>query len=284
VSDVRYYSLRRLSPYQGTVQVVECPGFRAMSPDGTRWRVQFLNQRTRLSSYGIWRADGSGNLIETERTQPIIRALRAHPALPFPLADRLELWLLDGKDRHPLALLATTLSGRAPPAVTVPRWRASLGGEEAFHAPSLRAGGDAKDAPIAHCDVLDRCVQRAAGPQPQAQWFERSSDGSGVGLETSGLDPTLSPRKLPGNAFPPLLLREDWSTERETALVRDYHEWHAANLLTHSNLSRAKRTELEVAACRSATKLYRVRHLLPEVVNGELLQVALVEAVIRQSL
>ena len=27
VSDARYYSLRRLSPYQGTVQVVELPGF-----------------------------------------------------------------------------------------------------------------------------------------------------------------------------------------------------------------------------------------------------------------
>ena len=71
MSDARYYSLRRLSPYQGTVQVAECPGFRAMSADGSRWRVQFLNQRTRFSSYGVWRADGQGSLIETERTLEI---------------------------------------------------------------------------------------------------------------------------------------------------------------------------------------------------------------------
>lgn len=282
MSDVRYYSLRRLSPYQGTVQVVECPGFRAMSADGSRWRVQFLNQRTRFSSYGVWRADGQGSLIETERTQPILRALRERPRLPFPLADRLELWLLDAADRLPLALLTSTLPERVPPQAVALQWRAALAGDDAFAARSL-ASDDGQPSHIPHRSVLDRCVQRAAGARPQAQWFRRGVDGGGEGLDVHGLDRALSGRSLERGHFPELLLRERWENEQESALVRDYHEWHAANLLTHTDLERSTRASLERAACRQAAKLFRVRYLLPEIIDDDLVRVAMVEAVIRQS-
>lgn len=276
----RYYSLRRLSPYQGTVQVVECPGFRAMSAEGARWRVQFLNQRTRFSSYAVWRDDGQGSLIETARTAPIVQALRARPALPFPLADRLELWLLDAHERLPLALLAATLPERTPSRAVTPVWRAALAGDDAFHAPSLGAGSA---SPIPHRAVLDRCVQRAAGPRPVAQWFRRAPDGDGVGLDNGGLDACLRGRRLRAVDFPELLLRSRWDTAPERDLVRDYHEWHAPQLLTHTGLSREVRAALERAACRQASRLYRVRNLLPEVLDPEALRVALVEAVIRES-
>jgi hypothetical protein len=276
----RYYSLRRLSPYQGTVQVVECPGFRAMSADGERWRVQFLNQRTRFSTYAVWRDDGQGSLIETARTAPIVQALRARPALPFPLADSLELWLLDARERLPLALLAATLPERTPSRAVTPVWRAALAGDDAFHAPSLGAAGA---SPIPHRAVLDRCVQRAAGAQPVAQWFRRTPDGGGVGLDSAGLEARLRGRRLDAADFPELLLRTEWQTEAERNLVHDYHDWHAPQLLTHTGLSPAVRARLERAACRQASRLYRVRNLLPEVLDPEAVRVALVEAVIRQS-
>ncbi len=281
MADARYYSLRRLSPYQGTVQVAECPGFRAMSADGLRWRVQFLNQRTRFSSYGVWRADGHGSLIETERTQPIVQTLRDRAPLPFPLADRMELWLLDAEQRLPLALLASTLPERAPPQAVALSWRTALADDD-FQALSLnRADGQASHMP--HKSVLDRCVQRAAGSRPQAQWFRRDADGGGDGLEMSGLARAVAARRLERERFPPLLLREEWSSAQEQQLVRDYHEWHAANLLTHTDLPRPTRAALEHAACRQAAKLFRVRYLLPDIVDPELLRVAMVEAVIRQS-
>jgi hypothetical protein len=282
MQSVRYYSLRRLSPYQGTVQVAECPGFRAMTADGLRWRVQFLNQRTRFSSYGVWRADGQGSLIETERTQPIIQALRERPPLPFPLADRMELWLLDGGERLPIALLASALPERAPAQAVALHWRAGLVGEDEFLAPSLsRSDGQVSHMP--HRSVLDRCVQRAAGSRPQAQWFRRNPDGSGNGLEMSGLEAGLIGRRLEPQHFPELLLRAQWDSEQENLLVRDYHDWHAACLLTHTNLTHDMRAALERAACRQAAKLFRVRYLLPEIIDTELLRVAMVEAVIRQS-
>jgi hypothetical protein len=277
----RYYSLRRLSPYQGTVQVVDCPGFRAMSADGMRWRVQFLNQRTRFSSYGVWRADGHGSLIETERTQPIVAALRNRPPLPFPLADRLELWLLDAREQLPLALLASTLPERVPAHATLSQWRTALAGDDGFRAHSL--SGDDGVSHIPHRSVLDRCVQRAAGSRPQAQWFRRDGGGGGEGLVRSGLDRALAGRWLERQVFPELLLRAQWDSDQERDLVHDYHEWHAPSLLTHTNLSRATRAALEPAACRQAGKLFRVRYLLPEIVDTERLQIAMVEAVIRQS-
>lgn len=285
MSDARYYSMRRFSPYQGTVQVVETAGFRAMSSDGLTWRVQFLKQRTRLSSYALWRADGSGNLIETGRTSEFIEALRNHPPLPFPPTDNLELWLLDVKQHRPLAILASTLSHINPPRAVDTVWHAALEGDDSFVAPSLSAVGShgVSPSPISHCEVLSRCVQKAAGPLDRAQWFRREQDGSGTGLHGNRLDAAQVGRKLERDEFPGLLLREEWDDEREKNLVHDYHDWQAPNLLTHRNLTHATRDRLEHAACRQAEKLYKIRHFLPEIVNTDLLNVAFVEAVIRRS-
>lgn len=283
MSDVRYYSMRRLSPYQGTVQVVETQGFRAMTSDGVTWRAQFLNQRSRLSSYAVWRADGSGSLVETARTGVFIEAMKNHPTFPFPPADNMELWLLDSKQLKPLAILASTLDRITPPRTMETVWQASLEGDDGFMAPSLSAGGVHATSPIPHREVLSRCVQKAAGPLDRTQWFRRESDGSGTGLHGSRLDSKQIGRKLEREVFPELLLREEWEDDREKKLVHDYHDWQAPNLLTHPNLQRATRDRLERAACRQAEKLYKARHFLPEIVNTDLLNVAFVEAVIRRS-
>lgn len=275
----RYYGMRRLSPYQGTVQVVDIPGFRAMSADGERWRVQFLNPRSRFASHGIWRRDGGGTLIDTPRTHAIVEALRDHPPLPFALADALELWLLDASDGLPLALLATTLPERSPGRVPHARWQAALAGDPSFVATSLGVGA----SPIAHESVLTRCVQKAAGARPSAQWFRRGADGAGEGLPAQGGRNDRAARHIDAERFPELLLRHDWPSEAERALVQDYHDWHSPFLLTHTNLKRTTRDRLERAACKHAARLYRVRHLLPEMLNPDLLKVAFVEAVVRRS-
>ncbi|GAB4514518.1 MAG: hypothetical protein Tsb0026_19910 [Sulfuricaulis sp.] len=284
MSAPRYYSMRRLSPYQGTVQIAEMPDFRAMTTDGVTWRVQFLNQRSRLSSHAVWRADGSGNLNETERTSELIRALQNHPPFPFFPEDNLELWLLDAREQKPLAILASTLGRIKPPRSVDTRWHATLAEDDSFVASSLTPGTTtASSSHIPHSEVLSRCVQKAAGPLERAQWFRRENDGSGTGLHGRRLDDAQIGRKLARDAFPELLLREKWEAEQEQNLVSDYHDWQAPNLLTHSLLAHATRDRLERAACRQAAKLYNVRHFLPEIINSELLNVAFVEAVIRRS-
>ncbi|MGE5241264.1 MAG: hypothetical protein ACM3NI_06405 [Bacteroidota bacterium] len=283
MNGARYYSMRRLSPYQGTVQVVETPGFRAITSDGLTWRVQYLHRRSRFAPNMVWRRDGSGNLTETEETREFIEAMKAHPAFPFPAADNLELWLLDAKDHKPLAILASTFGHVTPPRTMDTVWHAALVGDNSFIASSLSAGGAAGASPVPHRDVLDRCVQKAAGALDRAQWFRREDDGGGTGLHGCRVDSAQVGRKLERAAFPELLLREDWEDERERNLVRDYHDWQAPHLLTHRQLTHATRDRLERAACRQTEKLYKVRHFLPEIVNPDLLKVAFVEAVIRRS-
>ena len=208
--------------------------------------------------------------------------MRAHPPFPFPLADRLELWLLDDKESLPLAILASTLPRKTPPRVTHTGWQASLKGDQNFVAASYAALGVPDDS-APHVELLERRIQDTAGSAPRAQWFLRATDGSGQGLNGPDLDGALEGRRFPPEQFPELLLREHWDNRADSYLVRDYHDWQAPKLLTHGNLTRATRDRLERAACRQAEALYRVRHLLPEVVNPDILQVAMVEAVIRRA-
>ncbi|MBI3545994.1 MAG: hypothetical protein HY081_05295 [Gammaproteobacteria bacterium] len=285
MSQVNYYSMRQFSPYQGTAQVVETPRVRAISSDGISWRVQFLNRRSR-STHAIWRADGSGTLLENETTQEFLEAMQNHPAFPFPAGDNLELWLLDAKAQKPLAILASTLDRAHPPRAAETVWQAALAGDDSFMAPSLMAAAGQSTAavsPIAHREVLRRCVQKAAGPLNRTQWFRRAADGGGTGLHGHRLDASNLGRKLEHDTFPELLLRAEWDNEREKNLVHDYHDWQAPYLLTHCHLARATRDRLERAACRQAEKLYKLRHFLPEIINPDLLKVAFVEAVIRRA-
>ncbi len=277
-----YYSLRRLSPYQGTVQVVDLPPFRAMSADGITWMVQIQQRGSRYASHEIWRADGSGTLVEDEHTAEFMRALREQPPLPFPLADKLELWLLDEKDALPLAILGAALPRPKPPRVTHTTWQAALKGDDGFRAPHYAELGVPADG-TTHRELLEKRVRETAGESPRAQWFLRDGTGDGQGLNGHNLESAQAGRRLTREQFPELLLRERWDNRADATLARDYHDWNAPKLLTHSNLSRATRDRLERTACRQAESLYRLRHLLPEVVNPDLMQVALVEAVIRRA-
>lgn len=281
---VRYYSLRRLSPYQGTVQVVELPGFRAMSADGSTWELRIEN-RVGRPTRTLWREGDAYEIEINEHTAPFLTALRDRPPLPFPLADTLELWLLDARDRLPLALLGSTLPSMAAPTTVETSWRSAFTGDDGFVAPSLQAAATLPpDQPyIAHREILNRCVRKAAGARARAQWFRRGPGREGLGLQGSGIGADLMGRMIEAAWFPELLLREDWDDALEVDLVRDYHDWLAPGLLLHNGLRRATRDRLERAACRQAEKLYRVRHMLPEIINGDLIEVALVEAMLRRS-
>lgn len=292
MNETRCYSLRRLSPYLGTVQIVEMTGARAMSPDGLTWQVQISNRvagvggRTRFSTHGIWRADGSGDLTGKDGTQPYIDVLQNLPRLPFPLADQMELWLLDAYDGLPLALLKSGFPQAKPGRRIDVHWQAAAPGDTSFVSASLavqQAAGTVPGNGLPHSEILTRFVMDAAGPSPRAQWFRREEDGSGTGQGGLGVEGASASRRLPADAFPELLVRERWRDDAAADLVRDYHAHLSPSLLTHSRLRRETRQWLEHDACRRAAELYRLRHVLPEVINPEMLKVAMVEALIRHA-
>lgn len=285
MSPITYYSLRSLSPYQGTVQVVGTDGFRALSQDGETWRVRLRATSGRRAVHGTWR-ERDNELEELEQTQPGFELLRNRPETPFPRHDTVELWLLDADDALPLALLRSIVPEQEPTRVTQAEWLAGFRDDESFYAPSLATTGSLgpdDKTHIAHSQVLSRCVRAAAGSMPQAQWFRREADGCGTGLDGLNLNAGLKDRMLGASQFPELLLRETWPVESHQRLVRDYHHWQAPYLLTHSDLARNTRARLELVACQQAERLYSVRKLLPEVLNKEQVDAAMVEAVIRRT-
>lgn len=276
-----YYSIRQLNPYRGLTQVVDLGDARGYSFDGARWQVRCRNQFGQHWTIGIWSDDESHLAVDTPATRNLSDALRDRPDLPFTRDDTLELWLLDKKTFAPLALLRSARRNEVPPAVADQEWRAFMLEDNRFVAASLAeidAARPAKAWPVRHRDVLERLINGAARPLPAAQWFQREADGSGVGMNGLRLDETLIGRALEPRAFPELILRERWERDADARLVREYHDWNAAMLLTHEGLSARTRKTLERAACNDPRKLLHVFRLIPQFVDRAALDIALVQA------
>lgn len=277
--DAQYYSLRQLSPYRGMLHVVDVGHALAYTVDGDRWDARMRNRDGQLWPVGTW--VGSNLLFDPEGSSALSAAVQERPQLPFPLADNTELWLLSKSDTAPLALLQTR---RTVPGIEDPgdcAWRPFLLEQADFHAQCLQtrdAHRPGQACPLPHREVLERQVNDAARPPAAAQWFVRQADGSGRGLGGSRLVPGMRGRKLDKASFPELLVDENWQHDIERQLVREYHEWNAALLLTHLDLSESTRRRLEIAACRRPGKLLEIFRLIPEFVDRAHLEVALVQA------
>lgn len=279
--EAEYYSVRQLNPYRGATQVVDMGDARAYSFDGVHWQIRCRNQFGQHWTLGIWSNDESHLAVDTDATRALIEALKERPELPFPCDDTLELWLLDKREKRPLALLRSARESETPPAVADQEWRAFMLEDNSFAAPSLRemdAKRPQKAWPVRHRDVLERLVNNAARPLPTVQWFRRDSHGSGTGLSGMRLEPELHERQLARAEFPELIVRERWNNVAERTLVQEYHDWNAALLLTHCKLSTHARTRLERSACAQPDKLLHIFRLIPEFVNRDPVDIALVQA------
>jgi len=294
---VETYALRSLQPFDGLIQVLDCQAGRALSLDGRTWQLQIgLELASRPWSsfeaptlqqsfvpYGNWsREQGIRRLpvspladaaIAREQVQRILAELI--PALahvPFPPGDAYELWLLDGSDLLPLALLA---SARAKPD----RSRRPAGRWKAFplHRDPLLAD-PVPDGQPPLASRVESLVNRRGGVSPAIQWFLRQPDGSGQGLTGWHLHHDLEQRRLPAAAFPPHLLREDWSDPEQSAWVRRYQELMAPRLLALAGQGRGARARLEVLAWQRPELVSRLYRQYPLVLDRDGLKLALVKA------
>ncbi len=282
----QYYSLRRLSPFQGMLQVIDSGDAMAYSSDGLTWQVRCRNHLGHFRTVGVWggnRGDVFGRCRDAARLEA---ALQERPPLPFPQDDPFELWLLDKTSARPLALLSSRqkLAGLGIPHDL--GWRAFAVSDNRFVAPSLEAIDAARPEgarPLPHGNVLERQVNGAARPLAAVQWFQRHADGGGTGLQGAGIADRLAGRHLAAADFPELLVSEDWNDAAERRLVQEYHDWCAASLLGLQGLSQAVRRRLESAACRQPESLTPVYPLLPVVLNREAMRIALVAARLLQA-
>jgi hypothetical protein len=277
----RYYSQRQLSPYRGMLHVVDVGHALAYTVDGENWRARLRSREGRLWPVGGW-------MDEAHRFSPadsaaLMEAVNRRPPLPFPQADRIELWLLDGKRGSPLALLQTRIApAAANETPSDPVWRPFVAGDADFQADCLHdTGPGAAARSLSHRDVLARYVNDAAQPRPTGRWFVRNANGNAEVL--AGRRAPRAGTVLPKEAFPEMLVCERWSDPTARALVEEYHDWHAAALLTHLDLTPATRRRLEQAACRRPDKLLEVFRLIPHFIDRARLEVALVQARLMQS-
>lgn len=275
---VRTYARRRVNPYRGVVHVLDLGEATAHTSDGLTWHLRAEDGQGLMRPIGVW-VEGEGVRAGTRIPAELIEALRHHPPLPFKLADRMELWLLDKEQGLPLALLASELPSRYRPDRIEPEWHPFTLSYTGFRSEALsrREEGTAT-SDSRHRDWLARTVNSAARPYPAAQWFQRRPDGGGEGRAGLRLETAWQQRTLPAQAFPELLVRTSWNNRLEQSVIKEYHTWLAPLLLLLPELSDATREWLEAAACRRPAWLARVHRLIPRVLDRARLNAALVAA------
>jgi hypothetical protein len=296
------YSQRLVNPFRGILSVVETEDADAVSSDGVHWSLYIHGETedVRMSDgslrdvvlpdikFGDWSAkDGLKrapvrNVADMNRIDAIGSHLleavkRVCRNLPFPLRDQDELWLLDSQDR-PLALLhvAVTEGERETPRSLA--WRPGELAKTQFSSTSPLL-----ERHPGHCAgaLVEALVNAAGGTRPRAQWFWRSSDGSGVGQDGVNIDTRIVGRTLSAAEFPALLLATAWAAAEERALLEEFLAWQAPWLLQLQHLDRDLRARLEQCAARRVEEVAKCHRLYPEVIDADRLTAMRVEAQLR---
>jgi len=279
----RYYALRRLNPYRGVVEVVDCGEASAHSYDGLTWHLKAEDGQGLMRPAGVW-VEGEGlKLGRDSALRDLLAALESHPALPFPLFDTWEHWLLDKESGLPLAILATARGSEPRPVSREPQWHPFVENYSGFHSATLARRDAVSSSQQAHRDLLARMVNHAARPYAMSQWFKRDQSGVGVADAGARLPAEWRDRTLPPEAFPRLLVREIWNSRLEQSVIADYHHWLAPLLLLWPRLDTETRDQMELQACLQPRWLARVHRLLPRVVDAARLNAALVAARLEQA-
>jgi len=299
------YTQRLLNPFRGVINCIRYESAEAVTRDGVRWDIYVSNdrllegmdtgQRVQISDirYGSWSPETglkrgplypSDDFKYMEHMGAIVyeHLLEVHERIPFPLADRFELWLLD-REARPLALLDTAIMLEDIELDQCAEWRAGQACRQTFTSTvtNLLALEPGDEGALAA--YLSRQINDAAGPSPAAQWFERLPDGSGAGLAGIGLATGLPGRTLGSEEFPPLLLATHPQDAVHRQLYSDFQRWQAPWLLALPILDRETRERLEVEACARPLLVAQHYRLYPEIIDTTAIRAARVEAMLRGS-
>lgn len=271
---IRAYSKKMLSPYMGQVQIVETTHARAITLDGKNWEIQFLRKDSNepeLDKYfrvaiikdsELKRIALPSYLCDSEIDKRIVELADyiANVDLPLPAEDIFEYWLLDEKEKAPLALIFSCREAEQMatyPAIA--EWTALPSSAMKVEAtPDEEARNE---APVNY--RFERLVAERAGYNPRAAWFTR--------------------RHSEAETFPSCLVSEEWEDEAHDQLCQRYIQRQAPRLLMLHWLNKTVRFRLEQAAKKNALEVERFCALYPEVVDEKLITAIRVEARLRRA-
>ena len=305
--DFQCYSIRRLNPFQGMVQIVRTPNSLATSINGIDWDVQILAEppydtwglaspiktEYRFLRFGSWNSDQglTGvpanpllNLTRmiTESNHLVEILIGTSAQIPFPATDRFELWLMDDSDQQPRALLASTVDEDHLTAHTKSEWIASTNEFPSTHLQNYysRHAVVADRTPNKH--YLEEVIRQRTSRAMQC-WFKRTKDGGGTPISATTELATNNIGQLPAEAFPVLLLGDHWNNRLAESVVSDYYAWLSPYLLTLQHLPDAVRSELEILAVKQAFAVEACWRLYPKIIDRRMIDTARVAAKLARS-
>ena len=286
--EVRCYAKRRLNPFLGVLQITETAYGRASTANGLVWHIEVLVEKPKgwgslgsidegkaLSLYGLWsEADGlvespSGARVIGEQAvqdaEHLIEALNLHQSeLPFPLADRRELWLLDAEQKKPLALLFSMLPEVSHPRPEPRYWKGCLG-----------QNGTAGQLRFPEIERLEIQVRKRASFNIERLWVTWDSEHIAV-VSDDG-------KPIAGEEFPVFGIREDWDNQADQKRVASYIDWTSPSLLTLPYLNDERRSRLESRLAKQAMSVEYHWRLYPKILDAGELKAVRVQAKLQSS-
>jgi hypothetical protein len=282
------FGQRMLSPFRGVMHSVVTRWADAVTTDGRQWTLYvrgacLYDDPAAIADptvsipdvkYGSWSSQAGFRRAPIrmptfdqrvrEEGEHLLASVQRHAEqLPFPLADRFELWLLHGDTGLPLALIGSSCDAAGCEAPLATRW----------------TPGRICMAELPAARELHALIARLAGPAPRAQWFERRPDGSAAVHPA----PATASDTLASARFPGLLIDADALDPAQLRLLHTLLQWQSPSLLQLPNLTRLQRARFEAAACGYAVRLAEQLPLYPCVLDRAAVTAALVEARLRRS-
>jgi hypothetical protein len=293
---IEFYSQRLLNPFRGVMNVIRYQSAEAVTTDGVHWEIYVSNDELRDGldprmhvqtsdiRYGHWSQEHglkrgpiypSDDFKRMEAMGAIVyeALLQDHSALPFPLRDCYELWLLD-QAQQPLCLLHSAVLEQDIELDVPLRWRAGNLCAELFRPPLAE--------PDRAAATLTERINALTAEPVTACWFRREQDGSATVLHA--INSTTRPTTAQAaQQFPAFFIREQHADPELTALVQAFLRWQAPWLLLLQNLPESMRFELEQHARTQALLVEQHFRLYPAVIDESFLRAARVEAMLRKS-
>lgn len=271
---IRAYSKKLLFPYTGQVQIIETTSARALTLDGKNWEIQFLRKDSNepeqdkyfrvaiIKDSELKRITLPSYLYDSEIDERIVELAEfiANVNLPFPAEDIFEYWLLDEKEKAPLALIFSCCKAEQMatyPSIT--EWTALP--SSAMKIEATPDEESRNEAPVNY--RFERLVAERAGYNPRAAWFTR--------------------RHSETETFPSCLVSEEWEDEAQDELCQRYIQRQAPRLLMLHGLDKTDRLRLEQAAKAYALEVERFCAMYPDVVDKKLMTAIRVEARLRRA-
>lgn len=278
MSQVRCYGQRLLSPFHGVMQVIAIEHGEAETTDGINW-VLYVKHEDIVSHtgmfevrYGSWnqhdglalsmvRGTESNGVIDSVGEQLVSAVENNAAAVPFPLNDCFECWLLT-EEGLPLALIDSVDSEEKKQAFGSLVWHPGVAALKDFHSDY----GDAEN--------LKQLINKRAGQRAHTLWVRRNKSGHGYGGDAI----TESGERIAASSFPHRLLLENWDNKEDSGLVSDYLAWQAPWLLQLDVFDEERRRLLERQAWQRPVLCAKQYNLFSRVLDKSQLKVVRVQA------